>query len=195
MAICRSTFLLALFAALAGTAPLRAQEISFRAAAGAAVPVGGAGDRRDAGPSAMLSVETGLSRLWSIRLDGEWSQLTGPPAPEGQEHFSNYQDLRTIGMSLNGVLRFSDGPLAPYLLAGIGAYRLQRVNGPPSPYGTTGALQGASASTATSGGGLTRSWRPGRWCTSRTTARPSSPRPSTGRSSSAFGFGSHERCG
>lgn len=142
MAICRSTFLLALFAALAGTAPLRAQEISFRAAAGAAVPVGGAGDRRDAGPSAMLSVETGLSRLWSIRLDGEWSQLTGPPAPEGQEHFSNYQDLRTIGASLNGVLRFSDRQFAPYLLAGIGAYRLQRVNAPPSPYGITGALQG-----------------------------------------------------
>lgn len=89
----------------------------------------------------MISVETRLTRLWGLRLDGEWSRLTGAPAPAGQEHFSDYQDIRAIGASLNGILRFSDDPLAPYLLAGIGAYRLQRVDAPASPYGTTGALQ------------------------------------------------------
>ena len=141
MRISRATLLLAAFAALAGTAPLQAQDISFRVAAGAAVPAGGAGERRDAGPSAMLSAETRLNRLWGLRLDGEWSLLSGPPAPPGQENFSNYQDLRTIGASLNGIFWFSDGRLAPYWLVGIGAHRLQRVDAPASPYGTTGALQ------------------------------------------------------
>ncbi len=89
----------------------------------------------------MISVGVRLSRLWSLRLDGEWSRLNGTPAPAGEESFSDYQDLRTIGASLNGILRFSDDKLSPYLLAGIGAYRLQRVDAPASPYGTTGALQ------------------------------------------------------
>lgn len=89
----------------------------------------------------MLSVESRLSRLWSLRLDGEWSRLNGPPAPAGQEHFSEYLDLRTVGLSLNGSLRLSESEFAPYLLAGLGAYRLQRVGGPPNPYGTTGAVQ------------------------------------------------------
>ncbi len=39
------------------------------------------------------------------------------------------------------LVRFSDDSIAPYLLAGIGAYRLQQVGGRASPYGTTGALQ------------------------------------------------------
>lgn len=139
--ISRAILPLAAFAVLGSTAPLQAQDVSFRAAAGVAVPAGGAAERRDTGPSAMLSVETRLSRVWSLRLIGEWSQLTAVRAPEGQEHLAKYQDLRTIGASLNGVLTFSEGRLAPYLLAGIGAYRLQRVAAPASPYGTTGALQ------------------------------------------------------
>ncbi len=89
----------------------------------------------------MTSIESRPSRLWSLRLDGEWSLLNGPPAPAGQEHLSNYHDLRTFGASLNGILRFSEAEIAPYLLAGIGAYRLQQVGAPPGPYGTTGALQ------------------------------------------------------
>lgn len=139
--IFRATLLLATFTALTGVAPLQAQDLSLRAAAGAAVPVGRTGEERDTGPAAMLSVEIRLSRLWRLRLDGEWSQLTGTPAPAGQEQFSNYQDLRAIGASLNYVLKFSEDQLAPYLLAGVGAYRLQRVDAPASPYGTTGALQ------------------------------------------------------
>lgn len=141
MMIFRATLQLTMFAALAGAASLQAQDISFRAAAGTAIPAGGAGERRDMGPSAMLSVETRLSRLWSLRLDGEWSLLTGTPAPAGQNHFSNHQDLRSIGTSLNGILRFTEDQVAPYLLAGVGAYRLQRMAAPASPYGTTGALQ------------------------------------------------------
>ena len=139
--ISRATLLLAAFAALAGAASLQAQDLSFRAAAGTAIPVGGTGERRDTGPAAMLSIETRLGRLWSLRFDGEWSLLNGPTAPAGQEDYSNDQDLRTIGASLNGMLRFSEDQLAPYLLAGVGAYRLQRADAPASPYGTTGALQ------------------------------------------------------
>jgi hypothetical protein len=89
----------------------------------------------------MLSVESRLSRRWSLRLDGEWSLLHGPPPQAGREGDSRYRDLRTYGASLNGLRRFSEGRFAPYLLAGIGAYRLQRVGDYPSVYGTTGALQ------------------------------------------------------
>ena len=89
----------------------------------------------------MLSVEARLGARWSLRVDGEWSQLSGPPAPAGQDGFSSHRDLRTQGASLNGVVNMTDDQLAPYLLAGIGAYRLQRVGGDPSPYGTTGAIQ------------------------------------------------------
>jgi hypothetical protein len=139
--ISRTALLLAAFSLLAGQVPLQAQEISFRVAAGAAVPVASAGERRDAGPAALISIENRFGPRWSLRLDGEWSRLGGTPAPVGQEHLSNYQDLRTVGASLNGVRSFSDGRFAPYLLAGLGAYRLQRVDAPASPYGTTAALQ------------------------------------------------------
>ena len=141
MRISRVTLLLAACAALAGAAPLHAQDLSFRAGAGAAIPVGGAGERRDAGPSAMLSIESRLSRLWGLRLDGEWSLLNGPPVPAVEEDYSSRRDLRTIGASLNGIFWFSDSQIAPYWLIGIGAYRLQRVDAPASPYGTTGAFQ------------------------------------------------------
>jgi hypothetical protein len=141
MSIFRISLLAGALALGVGAAPLEAQDLSVRAAAGAAIPVGGAGERRDAGPAALLSLEFGLSSRWSLRVDGEWSLLRGEPAPAGHEHFSDYQDLRTVGASLNGVLRLSDDSLTPYLLAGIGAYRLQRVDAPPSPYGATGAVQ------------------------------------------------------
>lgn len=52
-----------------------------------------------------------------------------------------YHDLRTYGASLNAILAPSEGELAPYLLVGVGVYRLQAVGQRPSPYGTTGALQ------------------------------------------------------
>lgn len=89
----------------------------------------------------MVSVESRLSQFWGLRLDGEWSLLNARPAPAGQEAYSQYADVRTYGLSLNGILRFSEDELAPYLLVGIGAYRLQAIDQRPSPYGTTGALQ------------------------------------------------------
>jgi hypothetical protein len=139
MSISRTILFVITLAVSGGSASLEAQNL-VRAAAGAAVPVGGAGERRDIGPAATLSVESGLTN-WILRLDAEWSLLRGPAAPAGQEHFSNYQDLRTLGISLNGIMRPSEDRLAPYLLIGVGAYRLQQVGASASPYGTTGALQ------------------------------------------------------
>ncbi len=141
MFIFRALRITSAFALLLGAAPLEAQDFSFGIAAGAAIPVGSTRERRDAGPAAMLSVETRLSNLWSLRFDGEWSSLRGPTAPDGEEHSSNYQDLRALGASLSATRRLSHDSLAPYWLAGIGAYRLQRVGAPESPYGTTGAVQ------------------------------------------------------
>jgi hypothetical protein len=135
-----------------GAAPLRAERLSLRVAGGAVFPNAEAAQRRDAGPAAMLSAEYRLSHLWSLRADGEWSLLRGPPAPAGQEGSWAHHDLRTHGVSLNAVMRFTDGPLVPYVLTGIGAYRLQFVGGSPSPYGTTGALQVGLGADANFGG-------------------------------------------
>lgn len=137
----RTALLFGALTVLLAVKPLSAQALSVRAGAGSAIPVGGAKKVRDAGPAAAIAVELGLSRRWRVRLDGEWSLLNGPAAPPGQEIYSRYSDLRTQGGSLNAVMRFSDGAFSPYLLAGIGAYRLQRVRAPKSPYGTTPALQ------------------------------------------------------
>jgi hypothetical protein len=138
----RTALLLSALAILLAQEPLRAQSgLSVGAGAGAAIPAGQAGERRDLGPAAMLSVEARMNPRWSVRLDGEWSLLGGPTAPAGQEHVSSSQDLRTVGASLNLVMRLSEAAFSPYLLAGAGAYRLQRVNAPKSPYGTTAALQ------------------------------------------------------
>jgi len=141
MSIFRAILIAGALTGVVGSASLEAQDLSVRAAAGAAIPVGGAGERRSAGPAAMLSVESRLSNLWSLRVAGEWSLLRGPTAPAGQEHFSEHQDLRTLGVSLNGIVRLSDDRVAPYVIAGAGAYRLQRVDAPASPYGITGAVQ------------------------------------------------------
>lgn len=108
---------------------------------GAAFPVGGAGERRDAGPAALVSVESRQSKYWSIRVDAEWSLLNARPAPAGQEGHFQYADLRTYGASLNGILRFPEDAITVYLLGGIGAYSLQAVDQRRSPYGMTGALQ------------------------------------------------------
>lgn len=130
----RIAILLGGLALATGALPLSAQRLTFRAAAGAAVPVGDAGERRDAGPAASLSLESRLSGRWSLRLDGDWALLDAPSASE-------HADLRTYGVALNVVGRlFPSGP-TPYLLAGVGAYRLQAVGQAPNPYGITGAAQ------------------------------------------------------
>lgn len=140
-AFSRTALLIGALTGLLAVMPLSAQATSVRAGAGRVVPVGDAKKVRDPGPAAAIALELGLSRRWSVRLDGEWSLLNGPAAPPGQELYSQYSDLRTLGGALSAVMRFSEGAFSPYLLAGIGAYRLQRVKAPRSVYGTTPALQ------------------------------------------------------
>jgi len=122
MIVSRATLVVA---ALLGAAPLRAQDLSFRAAVGPAIPADGTAERLHPGPAAMISFETRVNRAWSLRWDGEWSLLTGRSFPAGRQ-----PDLRAIGASLNGLRRFSATPVTPYLLLGVGAYRLQRVGAP-----------------------------------------------------------------
>lgn len=135
----RIAFLACTVAVFAFMVPLRAQGLAFKAGAGAAIPFGGAGDIRDPGPAALASLEFGLGPELSFRLDAEWSVLHAPSAPAGQAF--RYADVRSVGASLNGVLRSPQDVLTPYLLVGIGAYRLQEIDRERSPYGTTGALQ------------------------------------------------------
>lgn len=132
------------FALLSGAAPLTSQDQSLRVAVGTAVPVGGAGERRDAGPAAMLSVDFAPSvrgpLQGNLRLDVEWSLLTAPPSPAGETR-PLHGDLRAYGASLNAVVKVPTNSIEPYLLAGIGAYRLQRAGATRNVYGTTPAVQ------------------------------------------------------
>lgn len=133
--------ILATAAALAlAAAPLRAQELSYRAGGGVAFPTG---DRRDAGLTAMASVERPVSPSWSLRLDLEWSRFNGQTASPGGEHFANYQDMRIVGAALNGILNLSvdDADIAPYLVGGLGGYWFQRADAPRNPSPLSGALQ------------------------------------------------------
>jgi hypothetical protein len=127
-------------ALLAGAAPLRAQGTHLRVGAGLALPVGDAGDRYRAGPLYMASLQAPLGGLWSVRFDGEWSRVNGREyVPPGGPRPA--PDLRAAGGSLNAVRHLSRARAAPYLLAGMGAYRLQRVGDRPSVYGTTPMVQ------------------------------------------------------
>ena len=137
MMVSRATLLLAAIGTLWGDAPLQAQDLSFRAAVGPVIPADGTANRFAIGPAAMISADTRINPAWSLRWDAEWSLLKGRSFLAGQT-----RDLRTIGVSLSVVRRFSvDHALAPHLLVGIGAHRLQRVDAPTSRYGTTGAIQ------------------------------------------------------
>lgn len=139
LVLCALMALLGL-ATTAEWSPVSAQEVIVRPNVGVAVPLGSAGEVRSLGPMTALALETRFGR-WGLRLDGEWALLDGTPAPPGQEIFTEYQDLRSIGGSLNLVRTFSEGDLAAYGLVGGGAYRLQRTDAPPSVYGTTRAVQ------------------------------------------------------
>lgn len=135
------TRLLAALFACAMAAPLQSQELSVRAGAGTVIPVGGAAEDRDLGPTALLSVEIPATRRFTVRVDGEWSLLDGADAPPGSASSSQYQNLRIAGVSLNAVRRANPDRPGGYFVFGIGAYRLQRTGAIRSVYGTTAAVQ------------------------------------------------------
>jgi hypothetical protein len=134
----RRVLLLAGALAAVAAAPLAAQELEVRAAAGVALPVSQTGVMYEPGPAFMVSLEPRPGGRWSLRLDGEWALLG---SASSANPFAEGGDLRSFGVSGNALRRFRGDSLAPYLVAGLGAYRLQRVGGSPSPYGTTVAVQ------------------------------------------------------
>ncbi len=132
----RTLVSLGALALLAGAAPLDAQGTFFRLGTGLAQPVAEAGERYRAGPVAAASIQTPLGGRWSVRFDAEWSRMDG-------RSFGTVTapDLRTVGGSMNAVRHLSRARAAPYLLAGIGGYRLQRVGDHTNGYGTTPMVQ------------------------------------------------------
>lgn len=134
-------FVFAAVTTVTDVTPLPAQELLFKAGAGITVPVGEWSERRGAGLSTMVSVELRLSSMWALRLDAERSALRARPAPPGSETDPDYADLRSWGASLNGVLNFPEARVTPYILLGIGGYKLQVVDRARNPYGRTSAIQ------------------------------------------------------
>ena len=140
MTIFRTAPVLCALALAAGAAPLPAQELSYRAGAGIAFPLGAVSERRQAGPSAAVSVQAPMGGLWSLRLEGDVSMLRGRAALPDRPH-SATSPLWAMGATMSGVRRVGGGDHGPYLLVGLGGYRLRIENESPSPYGITGALQ------------------------------------------------------
>lgn len=110
--------------------PLHSQEIDFRAGAGVAVPIGPAGLRYHPGPAGTLSADWELSPAFLLRLDGEWTWMATRRSP---------YDIVTYGLSLNAVLRVPEASVAPYVLVGVGGYRLQKIG--TRPHEITTAVQ------------------------------------------------------
>lgn len=123
------------------TTALPAQDLLFKAGAGITVPGGRWGEGREPGLSTMVSVELRLSSMWALRLDAERSMLRARPAAPGSETNLTVADLRSQGASLNGVLNFPEARVAPYVLLGVGGYKLQQVGRARNPYGRTSAIQ------------------------------------------------------
>lgn len=137
----RAALLLGALALLATTPPLRSQGPSINVAAGAALPVGGTGERHGAGSTALISVVSspsvrGAVRM-NLRLDAEWAWLPSRVDPSR----TPARELRAMGVSLNVVSAPVTDGVTPYLLVGLGAYHLQRAGEGPSAYGPTPAVQ------------------------------------------------------
>jgi hypothetical protein len=140
--------LVLVLALVAVDARLVAQSLTARAAAGVAVPVGtagGAGERYRPGPAAEIAVETplsvGASGRGSLRVGATWVRLPGRVIAGPSGAGARYADLGMLGGSLDLVVARTGGAAEPYLVAGLGAYRLQKRGERRNPYGTTAALQ------------------------------------------------------
>jgi hypothetical protein len=126
-----ATMALALFiAGAASVQPLRAQEV--RVGAGVAIPTG---SLNTLGPAALISLGTPATSAFGLRLDltietqGHATDAPGGPQSRGT--------LRSVGASLNGLLRLGSGETRPYLIGGLGGYRLRAQERADNPNGTT----------------------------------------------------------
>lgn len=121
------------------SARLAAQTARPEIAAGVAVPAGALAAQRVAGPLVRAGVVLGApSRIVRVRLDAEaaWMPARGRTVPIS----SASGTLRTVGAVASMLVGPAEPRIAPYLLAGISAQRMQ-VNGHPNPYGTLAGVR------------------------------------------------------
>ena len=131
----RST--LAALALLCVSAPVAAQDLAIRLGGGLAAPIYTTSNDYVTGPAAMAALEAFLTPRWGLRLDVEWSRINE------RDDLGSGGQVQTWGASLNGVYRFPGQLARPYLLAGVGAYQLERTVFEADPYdfGITSAVQ------------------------------------------------------
>lgn len=119
---------LLLAAGLASPRAAQAQGWWLGAGGGSAAPLGDQARVRTSGWSLTSGAGVVRDSGWGVRVDAEYFRL-GPG--ESQEA------MRGAGLSASAVLYFGNETIRPYLLAGLGAYRLQIAGAPSSPYGAT----------------------------------------------------------
>jgi hypothetical protein len=121
--------------------PAAAQEVEVEAIGGLQVPVGAMARYRTAGPRFGGAVRYHLDGSpWSIRAELTTGRLM--EVAEEREGYPPFRpgDLASHGLALTGIRRIGAGAVQPYLLTGIGAYRMRIEGSDPNPYGTIGSL-------------------------------------------------------
>jgi hypothetical protein len=92
------------------------------------VPLGDQVHVRTSGWSITTGAGTISDSGWGVRADAEYFRL-------GAGEFQ--RAMRGAGLSVAAALYFGNDVIRPYMLAGLGAYRLQIAGAHSSPYGTT----------------------------------------------------------
>jgi hypothetical protein len=135
--------------------PAAAQEMEVSALGGVQVPLGGMAQYRTPGPRVGVAIGYHLAGSpWSFRAELTSGRLM--EVAEDREGYPPFRpgDLASHGVALAAIRRMGEGTVQPYLLTGVGGYRMQIEESGPNPYGTIGALF--------AGGGLQREMGPWR---------------------------------
>jgi hypothetical protein len=101
------------------------------AGGGRAVPLGDQVHVRTSGWSIAFGAGTLSDSAWGVRADAEYFRL-------GPGEFQ--RAMRGVGLSASAALFFGNETIRPYMLAGLGGYRLQIDGAHDNPYGTTVAV-------------------------------------------------------
>jgi hypothetical protein len=144
VALLRIICLIAAAATIAGT-PLGAQSVERSLAVGLAIPTGGLGAQRTAGPALRAAATFGdrQRRHVRLRLELEGAWLIGDERRAGSGSWRT-GTMRTVSGLASMLVGATGTPaVAPYFVVGVGVQRMSIV-GVTNPYGLTFGVRGGA---------------------------------------------------